>query len=138
MDVLTAEQRQLCMSRNRGQNTGPELRLRRALWRDGLRYRVRLALAGRPDIVFPGARVVIFVDGCFWHCCPQHGARPKTNGAFWRNKLRRNQERDREVTESLQTDGWTVIRVWEHQTREELPSVVAHISRVLSGRVARK
>jgi DNA mismatch endonuclease, patch repair protein len=72
----------------------------------------------RPDLVFSGARVVVFVDGCFWHCCPAHGNTPRANSAYWETKLRRNVERDRLVTAALSTDGWTVLRVWEHESVE--------------------
>lgn len=105
------------MSRNRGTNTKPEVRLRKALWRLGLRYRVNSELAGRPDIVFPGSRAVIFVDGCFWHGCPEHFSQPKQNAIFWKKKLARNRARDIEVNEALAAAGWRVFRVWEHEVR---------------------
>jgi DNA mismatch endonuclease (patch repair protein) len=69
----------------------------------------------RPDIVFTRAKVVVFVDGCFWHCCPEHQVIPKANPDYWVPKLRRNVERDRQVDEVLAADGWVVVRVWEHE-----------------------
>ena len=115
------------MSRIRGKNTGPELRLRRALWSAGRRYRVQTSLPGRPDIVFPAAKLVVFVDGCFWHSCPQHGAIPKSNQSYWEPKLTRTRQRDEEVTIELTDLGWRVRRFWEHEIADDLGRVVAVI-----------
>jgi len=83
---------------------------------------------GKPDIVFVSARIAVFVDGCFWHACPEHGVRPKNNREFWRKKLDRNIERDREVNRLLAKAGWKVIRVWEHEIANGLDAVVARIA----------
>ena len=104
---------------NRRTDTKPELALRSALHARGLRFRkdYRLDLGAvrpRPDIVFTRARVAVFVDGCFWHSCPQHGGLPGSNTAYWGPKLARNVERDRLYDEALRVAGWTVVRVWEH------------------------
>lgn len=106
------------MQSNRSRDTGPELAIRSLLHRRGLRYRV----VARPlpevrrtaDIVFTRAKVAVFVDGCFWHVCPQHYREPASNVGYWREKARRNVERDRETDALLLAAGWTVIRVWEH------------------------
>ncbi|MEW6121709.1 MAG: very short patch repair endonuclease [Pseudomonadota bacterium] len=135
MDVLTPAQRSFCMSRIKGRNTKPERALRAALWGLGLRYRIHHALLGRPDVVFPSQRVAIFIDGCFWHGCPEHGVQPKTNEAFWRSKIGRNRERDRKVTSTLQAEGWTVLRFWEHELKKDLPQVVEQIVRARGGAV---
>jgi DNA mismatch endonuclease (patch repair protein) len=106
------------MRGNRQRDTRPELSLRRELHRRGLRYRVDLRPAGVPcrvDVAFRRERVAVFVDGCFWHSCPQHGSSPTTNSNYWKAKLRRNSERDRENERALRATGWTVIRVWEHE-----------------------
>ncbi len=107
------------MSRQRRSDTRPEVALRRELHGRGLRFRVDIpALAtvrSRADIVFTKARIAIFVDGCFWHCCPEHATFPKANRAWWSEKLRRNVERDRETDAGLTGAGWSVIRVWEHE-----------------------
>ena len=99
-------------------DTPAELAVRRSLYRAGLRYRVHYAVHERPrrvgDIVFPRERVVVFVDGCFWHACPLHGSWPKTNARFWREKLEANRARDRETTQLLERQGWIVLRFWEH------------------------
>lgn len=115
VDVLTPAQRKYCMSRIRGKDTKPEIVLRKLLWAAGCRYRLKNRLPGRPDIVFPRSKLAVFVDGCFWHGCPKHAVMPKTNRAFWRKKLSRNMQRDREVNHQLRKMGWRVVRLWEHQ-----------------------
>lgn len=127
MDVLTPVQRSRCMSRIRGKNTQPELMLRKELWALGLRYRLHAPLPGRPDIVFARQRLAVFVDGCFWHGCPEHGAKPKSNGGFWRAKLAMNVARDRKQSALLRRAGWTVLRFWEHEIRREMQSVIARV-----------
>ena len=107
------------MKANRRTNTKPELALRSALYARGYRYRkdFRLDLPARkvrPDIVFTSRKVAVFVDGCFWHACPEHGSKPKNNEWYWSPKLLKNQERDRATDEALSKAGWTVVRLWEH------------------------
>ena len=123
------------MKANRRADTKPELVLRRALHGLGYRYRKdhRLDLAGgtrvRPDIVFTARRVAVFVDGCFWHCCPEHGSQPSANNWYWEPKLRRNVERDRAADEALGNAGWTVVRLWEHeQLNAAVDAVVAALA----------
>jgi len=100
-------------------DTQPELALRRLLHSAGLRYRVdRAPLPGlrrRADVVFGPARVAVFMDGCFWHGCPQHGTRPRSNEQWWHDKLERNRRRDRDTDDRLLDAGWQVLRVWEHE-----------------------
>lgn len=107
------------MREQRRRDTAPELALRRELHRRGRRYRVdRAPLPGlrrRADLVFPTARVAVFVDGCFWHCCPVHGTRPKNNASWWAAKLDTNVARDRDTDTRLADAGWRVVRVWEHE-----------------------
>jgi DNA mismatch endonuclease, patch repair protein len=124
------------MSRIRGRNTGPEVAVRRALWALGFRYRTHSAIPGRPDIVFASARVAVFIDGCFWHGCPLHGVKPKTNRDFWREKIRKNRMRDRRVTHLLKADGWSVLRFWEHEVNDSPLKVTSAIARAVraSGR----
>jgi DNA mismatch endonuclease, patch repair protein len=123
------------MKANRRTDTKPELALRRALHGLGYRYRKdhRLDLADgvrvRPDIVFTARRVAVFVDGCFWHCCPEHGSQPSANNWYWEPKLRRNVERDRAADEALGDAGWTVVRLWEHEQLEAaIDAVVAALA----------
>lgn len=124
------------MQANRRRDTGPELALRSALHAAGLRYRCDLRVdlpdgrRVRPDIVFTRKRIAIFVDGCFWHSCPEHGRMPAANTAYWSPKLERTQERDRDNTHALEAAGWTVIRLWEHQAvAEGLRLVLSSVAR---------
>ncbi|WP_164015164.1 very short patch repair endonuclease [Pyxidicoccus trucidator] len=122
------------MARIKGKHTSPELRLRSALWRAGIRYRVHARTpVGRPDIVLPSRKLAIFIDGCFWHGCPKHYVRPRTRKEFWEEKLLANISRDRQQTLQLETLGWRVIRVWEHKVFESLDDVVFYIKNVLPG-----
>lgn len=120
---MTPEQRFKCMSHNRAKDSGPELRLRHALWHRGFRYRINVkALPGSPDIVLPKYRSVIFVHGCFWHGhngCKNYTV-PKTNTDFWVAKVARNRERDQEVWRKLEAKGWRVIIVWECQLKKSV------------------
>ncbi len=109
-------------------DTPPELRLRSALHQRGARYRLQLAplenLRRRADLVFPRERVAVFVDGCFWHSCPEHGTLPKTNRAWWEAKLTANRCRDAETDVRLRAAGWESIRVWEHEDPERAAAAV--------------
>lgn len=120
-DVLTPEQRHRNMAAIHSASTKPEQKLRRALWRKGFRYRVNdNRLPGKPDIVLPKYRTVIFIHGCFWHGhkgCKLYSV-PKTNTDFWVTKIARNQERDQEVWRKLESKGWSVIIVWECQLKK--------------------
>lgn len=111
-------------------DTAPELAIRRVLHRRGLRYRVHRRplpeLARQADIVFPGAKVAVFVDGCFWHGCPEHGRREhRTNGWYWPNKIAANKDRDRGTDERLIAAGWAPVRIWEHEQPEAAADRVA-------------
>jgi len=121
------------MSRQARRDTRPELEIRRRIHRLGYRYRVNHPLPGLPrrraDLTFTAKRVVVFVDGCFWHACPEHATSPQNNGAWWAEKLRLNVERDRETDGVLRSAGWTVIRIWEH---EDPDSAVHRVSEILT------
>jgi DNA mismatch endonuclease, patch repair protein len=104
-------------------DTKPEILLRRAIHSRGLRFRkdLRLDLPDRrvrPDVVFTRIKLAVFVDGCFWHCCPQHGSYPKANFSYWQPRLDANVARDLLVNQSLRQAGWRVIRIWEHEPIE--------------------
>lgn len=117
-DVLTKKQRSYNMSRIRSENTTPELVLRKQLCKCGIRsYRLHYKLPGKPDIVFIGKNVAIFIDGCFWHMCPDCFRMPVTRKEFWKKKIRENVNRDRKINAVLTTAGWTVIRLWEHEIK---------------------
>jgi DNA mismatch endonuclease, patch repair protein len=119
------------MLANRRVDTGPERALRSHLHGGGLRFRkdFRIKLndvSVSADVVFPAAKLAVFVDGCFWHQCPEHATMPKRNSDFWAPKLRRNVERDQLVNRALTDAGWTVIRCWEHENPVDvLPRVVS-------------
>ena len=119
------------MKRQARRNTKPEMALRRELHGLGLRYRVeRKILPGvqrRADVVFIGARVAVFVDGCFWHSCPQHATHPKANADWWSVKLAGNVTRDRDTDRQLEAAGWAVVRMWEHED----PAAVARQIKLL-------
>lgn len=107
------------MARVARRDTRPELEIRRELHARGLRYRVDASpvpsLRGRADILFRQARVAVYVDGCFWHSCPDHGVLPKGNREWWREKLAATVRRDRTTDSMLAELGWMVVRVWEHE-----------------------
>lgn len=107
------------MARVARRDTRPELELRRELHARGLRYRVDVnpapSVRGRADILFRPARVAVYVDGCFWHSCPEHGVLPKGNREWWRRKLEGTVRRDRTTDSALARLGWRVVRVWEHE-----------------------
>lgn len=120
------------MLSNRRRDTGAELQVRRLLHAMGLRYRVDYAPLGgrrRADIVFTRRRVAVFIDGCFWHGCPQHATLPRTNSDYWLPKLGRNIERDRETDALLRDAGWMVLRYWEHEPPADVAQAVANVIR---------
>ncbi len=132
-DVLTPAQRKLNMSRIRGKDTSPEMKIRKLLFSKGIRgYRITSKLPGKPDIVFPRKRVAVFIDGCFWHKCPVHFQEPDTRKEFWMGKIDRNVERDQVINRKLEEAGWKVIRIWEHQVRENSELVVDEIIECLN------
>lgn len=122
------------MRANKGSGTQPEMAIRSMLHGLGYRYRVNFRVqAGhrkcRPDIVFTKAKLVVFIDGCFWHHCPQHGKVPKSNINFWQQKFERNRVRDQKDTEALTSHGWKVLRLWEHTgTAEAVQSIIMALS----------
>ena len=125
---------------NRRRDTAVELRLRSELHARGLRFRKDLLLRVgtvrvHPDVVFTRAKVAVFLDGCFWHACPEHGTVPRSNVTYWAPKLTANIGRDQRVNEALTMDGWLVRRVWEH---EDLALVAAEIEPIVRSRSARR
>jgi DNA mismatch endonuclease, patch repair protein len=107
------------MSKVRQKDTNAELALRRELYSLGLRYRIDFQVLSRPrrvaDVAFPGRKIAVFVDGCFWHGCPEHATWPKQNAEFWQEKIEANQRRDVDTNNRLSALGWKVLRVWSHE-----------------------
>lgn len=122
------------MTKQRRADTVPELALRRALHSRGLRYRVGYKVPGAPrrtiDVAFPRKRLAVFVDGCFWHRCPVHAVPAKNNSSWWADKLEGNVARDLETTNLLEAQGWTVVRVWEHEEPAAVASRIAELLEV--------
>ncbi|NUB23343.1 DNA mismatch endonuclease Vsr [Azospirillum brasilense] len=121
------------MARVRQKGTSAELNLRRVLHARGLRYRLHVPLLTKPrrvaDIVFPAARVAVFVDGCFWHGCPEHASWPKSNAEFWREKIEANRLRDADTDQRLMALGWYVVRIWEHDDASDAANRIAELVR---------
>lgn len=123
------------LSRMPSHSTQPELALRRALHAAGLRFRVNARdLPGRPDLVLSRARLAIFIDGCFWHACPEHGVMPKSNGEWWRAKLAGNTERDSRKDRQLEELGWIPLHFWEHQPVNLISDIVIEMWKARTGR----
>lgn len=124
VDVLTEEQRKNNMKAIRSVSKLENL-VTRQLWRKGIRFRKNTKdLFGKPDISIKKYQIVIFIDSCFWHQCPVHGNIPKTNNSFWKKKLERNIERDKEVNKYYKDKGWNLKRVWEHEIKGDFEMVV--------------
>ena len=133
-DVFSARKRSEIMARVRGRgNERTELALLNILRRQNISgWRRHQTVFGKPDFVFREHRLAVFVDGCFWHCCPRHATKPASNRRFWRQKLARNKARDRLVNFTLRKAGWTVLRVWQHElTRKNESRVAVRIRKYL-------
>lgn len=121
------------MSRQGSRDTAPELAVRRLLHAAGLRYRVNVPVPGMPrrtmDIAFGKTKIAVFLDGCFWHGCPEHATQPKANAEWWRAKLDKNMARDRETTAHLESQGWTVLRFWEHESPSAVGQSITKVRR---------
>jgi DNA mismatch endonuclease (patch repair protein) len=119
-------------------DTSGELALRSAVYRSGLRFRVDWPIPGtrrRADLAFVSAKVIVFVDGCFWHSCPKHSTWPKANAAWWRDKLAANVRRDRDTDARLRADKWKVLRFWEHENSDR---AAPRVIRAVNSRRARQ
>jgi DNA mismatch endonuclease (patch repair protein) len=129
-DNLTPEQRRVTMQAVKSKDSKMEVRFRSALWKSGLRFFKNVNnLVGKPDIVFPRKKVVIFLDSCFWHGCPKHLKLPVTRKEYWEGKITRNHNRDQKVNENYLELGWKVIRFWEHELKEGFQDCVDRVSK---------
>ncbi|GKV69767.1 very short patch repair endonuclease [Sporosarcina sp. NCCP-2716] len=123
-DIMSKEQRSKTMSKIRAKSKLEDI-FASALWKRGIRFRRNVRkLKGTPDIAIKKYKIVIFVDSCFWHVCPVHFKRPKSNQEFWDKKFKRNVERDREIDSYYKEAGWNVKHVWEHEIRGDLEATV--------------
>ena len=128
-DNLSPEVRRRTMQAIRSRRTRLEDEVCRRLWAMGLRYRRNVStLVGTPDIAVKSRHLVIFLDSCFWHACPEHGNWPQRNAEYWRRKLLRNRDRDRQVSAHYGTIGWTVVRVWEHEVWKDADGVTRRLA----------
>ncbi|MEK9153347.1 MAG: very short patch repair endonuclease [Patescibacteria group bacterium] len=126
MDMFSKKKRSEIMSKIRSKDTKIEILFRKALWKKGFRYRKNSSkYFGKPDLVLPKYKTVIFIDSCFWHNCPKHGYLPKSNLKYWRRKIECNKERDKEVNKYYKKLGWKIFRIWEHKIKKEKPLFLA-------------
>jgi DNA mismatch endonuclease, patch repair protein len=132
VDKISKEARSQNMKAIRSTKTTIEERVSKALWSKGIRFRKNVkSLKGKPDIAIKKYKCVIFIDSCFWHACPQHGHIPKSNIEFWQSKLNRNRERDAETNDYYREIGWHVIRIWEHELKENFIGVIDQIAQFI-------
>ena len=126
----TTPARSLLMSKIKSQNTQPEIKLRKYLWNIGYRYRLNVSnLQGKPDIVISKLKLIIFIDGEFWHGYKwkEKKKKIKANRQYWIPKIERNMKRDKKYNQILRQKGWTVLRFWEHQIKKDFDSVIEKI-----------
>ncbi len=119
MDTFAPKTRSSIMRAVKSSNTKLEKLVRSALWRNGLRFRIKNKLPGKPDMVFKGAKTVIFIDSCFWHGCPEHCRMPSSNTEYWNKKIQRNEKRDNEINKIYENLDWNIIRIWEHELKTD-------------------
>ncbi|HEX8218515.1 MAG TPA: very short patch repair endonuclease [Chloroflexia bacterium] len=130
-DTFSPQKRSEIMRRVKGKNTSLEMKVRSALHRRGLRYRLSYALPGKPDLVFVKAHIAVFIDSCFWHGCSQHVRMPNSNQEYWQVKIRRNVERDAKTNELYKELDWRIIRVWEHELKEDFEGCITRLQQAV-------
>ncbi|HBI17693.1 MAG TPA: very short patch repair endonuclease [Candidatus Moranbacteria bacterium] len=119
VDIFSKNKRSEIMSKIKAKETKLEIRFRKELWRAGFRYRKNAhGYYGKPDVLLKKYKTVIFIDSCFWHGCKKHFKLPATKKEFWKIKIERNKQRDNEVNRYYKKNNWIIIRIWEHQLRE--------------------
>ncbi|MDE1549488.1 very short patch repair endonuclease [Jeotgalibaca caeni] len=128
VDNLTKEQRRKNMQAIRSQSQLENL-VSKALWHEGLRFRKNTKdLYGKPDISIKKYKIVIFIDSCFWHGCPIHENKPLTNQGYWNKKIKRNRDRDRKVTQYYVDNNWNILRIWEHDLKDNFENVIKSVN----------
>lgn len=131
-DKISPEARTRTMRAVKSKDSKMEVKFRSALWRDGLRfYKNVKKLPGKPDIVFSKQRIVVFLDSCFWHGCPQHLRMPASNADYWQPKIERNKNRDTQINTYYSENNWKVFRIWEHELRTDFENQVLTIARAV-------
>lgn len=128
MDTISVKKRSKIMSSIRSKHTSPEIKLRKALRLNGVQYRLHYGHE-KIDIALPRNKLALFVDGCFWHGCPIHGHKPKSNRHYWFPKLKKNKQRDRAKVIKLEKNGWRVIRFWEHDINLKISDCIKKINK---------
>ena len=132
-DIFSKKKRSEIMSKVRSKDSKIEIKFRKALWKEGFRYRKNSTkYFGKPDLVLPKYKTVIFIDSCFWHSCKKHGTIPATRKKFWTEKLEKNRQRDKEVNRYYKKEGWKNFRVWEHQLQKDFEKTVEKIINFLT------
>ena len=127
-DNLTPEQRHKNMTHIKSSNTKIEKDITKALWNLGYRFRKNVkGLPGKPDIAIKKYKIVIFLDSCFWHKCPEHFKKPKSNLEYWEPKIKRNVERDAEINSYYQQKNWHILRIWEHEVKKDFDNTLLKI-----------
>ena len=135
-DNLTPEQRHKNMTHIKSTNTKIEKDITNALWNLGYRFRKNVkGLPGKPDIAIKKHKVVIFLDSCFWHKCPEHFKKPKSNLEYWEPNIKRNVERDAEINRYYQNKNWHILRIWEHEVKKDFDNTLAKISKFIDSSI---
>jgi DNA mismatch endonuclease, patch repair protein len=137
-DNLTKEQRRKNMQSIKSKSKLEE-KVSKALWRQGVRFRKNVkSLPGKPDIAIKKYKIAIFIDSCFWHVCTIHGNIPKSNIEYWGRKLERNKARDKEINKYYKDNGWDLIRIWEHEFKEDFEGAIRKISLFINNAKSKK
>lgn len=132
VDTFSSDKRSAIMRAVKAKDTKLEIAFRSALWKHGMRFCKHVkSLPGKPDIVFPSLRMSIFIDSCFWHGCPIHFRIPKSNINYWEHKINRNRQRDEEINRKYKEMGWEIVRIWEHEIKEDLEKAVTKIQEIV-------
>lgn len=132
VDTVSKKKRSEIMSAVRSKDSKIEVDFRKAIWKAGFRYRKNpTKYFGKPDIVLPKHKTVIFIDSCFWHGCKKHCRIPSVRKIYWTKKISRNVARDKEVAKHYKKQGWKIIRIWEHQIKNDLPEQACKIAKII-------
>jgi len=132
-DTFSTKKRSQIMQKIKSKNTKLENKIISDLWKKGYRFRRNVtSLYGKPDIAIKKYKIVIFIDSCFWHGCPDHCRMPTSNKPYWENKIKRNKERDKKVVEYFKKKGWNILRIWEHELKNDYETTISKIEKFIS------